>query len=45
MARVGPASGGPYNPAERDVLTTVGTVLTICADDVTRLLVAARTPS
>ena len=36
---------GPYIPAERDVLTTVGTALTICADDVTRLLVAARTPS
>ena len=36
---------GPYTPAERDVLTTVGTALTICADDVTRLLVAARTPS
>ncbi|MFJ9004129.1 TerB family tellurite resistance protein [Streptomyces canus] len=36
---------GPYIPAERDVLTTVGTALMICADDVTRLLVAARTPS
>ncbi|WP_217239883.1 TerB family tellurite resistance protein [Streptomyces sp. AC555_RSS877] len=36
---------GPYTPAERDVLTTVGAALTICADDVTRLLVSARTPS
>lgn len=36
---------GPYTPAERDVLATVGAALTICADDVTRLLVAARTPS
>ncbi|KQV99066.1 TerB family tellurite resistance protein [Streptomyces sp. Root369] len=36
---------GPYIPAERDVLTTVGTALTICADDVARLLAAARTPS
>ncbi|MDH6519180.1 hypothetical protein M2164_005660 [Streptomyces sp. SAI-208] len=36
---------GPYTPPERDVLTTVGTALTICADDVTRLLAAARTPS
>jgi hypothetical protein len=36
---------GPYTPAERDVLSTVGTALTICADDVTRLLAAARTPS
>ncbi|MET7732600.1 TerB family tellurite resistance protein [Streptomyces sp. NPDC005402] len=36
---------GPYTPAEQDVLSTVGTALTICADDVTRLLVAARTPS
>ncbi|RRR84886.1 TerB family tellurite resistance protein [Streptomyces sp. RP5T] len=36
---------GPYTPAERDALTTVGTALTICADDVTRLLAAARTPS
>ncbi len=36
---------GPYIPAERDVLTTVGAALTICADDVTRLLVSARTPS
>jgi tellurite resistance protein len=36
---------GPYTPPERDVLTTVGTALTICADDVARLLAAARTPS
>ncbi|WP_324784294.1 TerB family tellurite resistance protein [Streptomyces sp. H51] len=36
---------GPYTPAERDVLTTVGAALTICADDVSRLLEAARTPS
>lgn len=36
---------GPYTPAERDVLSTVGSALTICADDVTRLLAAARTPS
>jgi hypothetical protein len=36
---------GPYTPAERDVLATVGAALTMCADEVTRLLVAARTPS
>ncbi|MER6342915.1 TerB family tellurite resistance protein [Streptomyces sp. NPDC001595] len=36
---------GPYTPAERDALTTVGSALTICSDDVTRLLAAARTPS
>ncbi|MGW3957128.1 TerB family tellurite resistance protein [Streptomyces sp. NPDC004752] len=36
---------GPYTPAERDVLATVGAALTICSDDVTRLLAAARTPS
>ncbi|MGJ5751313.1 tellurite resistance protein TerB [Streptomyces puniciscabiei] len=36
---------GPYTPAEHDALTTVGAALTICADDVTRLLAAARTPS
>ncbi|MFJ2603892.1 TerB family tellurite resistance protein [Streptomyces sp. NPDC091279] len=37
---------GPYTPAERDVLATVGAALTLCADDVTRLLAAAaRTPS
>ncbi|MEU9455634.1 TerB family tellurite resistance protein [Streptomyces sp. NPDC048277] len=36
---------GPYTHAEREVLGTVGAALTICADDVTRLLAAARTPS
>ncbi len=36
---------GPYTPAEREVLSTVGAALTICGDDVTRLLAAARTPS
>lgn len=36
---------GPYTPAERDVLFTVGAALTICGDDVTRLLATARTPS
>ncbi|MEU6574069.1 TerB family tellurite resistance protein [Streptomyces sp. NPDC046805] len=36
---------GPYTPAERDALATVGAALTIGADDVTRLLAAARTPS
>lgn len=36
---------GPYTPAERDVLGTVGGALAICADDVTRLLAAARTTS
>ncbi|MFI9805633.1 TerB family tellurite resistance protein [Streptomyces sp. NPDC052301] len=36
---------GPYTPAERDALTTVGAALTICSADVTRLLAAARTPS
>ncbi|WP_432137503.1 MULTISPECIES: TerB family tellurite resistance protein [unclassified Streptomyces] len=37
---------GPYTPAEREVLTTVGTALTIHPDDVPRLLAAAaRTPS
>ncbi|MFJ9742582.1 TerB family tellurite resistance protein [Streptomyces sp. NPDC101166] len=36
---------GPYTPAEREALTTVGTALTICTTDVTRLLAAARTPS
>ncbi|MFD0312367.1 TerB family tellurite resistance protein [Streptomyces sp. NPDC127119] len=36
---------GPYTPAEREALTTVGAALTICTDDVTRLLTAARTPS
>ncbi len=36
---------GPYTPAERDALTTIGAALTICSDDVNRLLAAARTPS
>jgi Tellurite resistance protein TerB len=36
---------GPYTPAEREALTTVGAALMICAGDVTRLLTAARTPS
>lgn len=36
---------GPYTPAERDVLSTVGAALTIHADEVTRLLAEARTPS
>lgn len=37
---------GPYIPAERDVLATVGGALTIDTDEVTRLLeAAARTPS
>ncbi|MFD3514482.1 TerB family tellurite resistance protein [Streptomyces sp. NPDC058657] len=36
---------GPYSPAEREVLTTVGAALRLCADDTARLLAAARTPS
>ncbi|MFE0916918.1 TerB family tellurite resistance protein [Streptomyces nigra] len=37
---------GPYTPAERDTLATVGAALTLCTDDVTGLLAAAaRTPS
>ncbi|MEU3410144.1 MULTISPECIES: TerB family tellurite resistance protein [unclassified Streptomyces] len=36
---------GPYTPAERDALATVGAALTLRADDVNRLLAAARTPS
>ncbi|WRZ54821.1 TerB family tellurite resistance protein [Streptomyces sp. NBC_01314] len=36
---------GPYTTAERDALATVGAALTICSDDVTRLLATARTPS
>ncbi|OAH09539.1 TerB family tellurite resistance protein [Streptomyces jeddahensis] len=35
---------GPYTPAERDVLTTVGRALTLPEDDVTRLLATARAP-
>ncbi|MFI1754576.1 TerB family tellurite resistance protein [Streptomyces sp. NPDC020571] len=36
---------GPYTPAERDALATVGAALTLCSDDVTRLLESAGTPS
>ncbi len=36
---------GPYTPAEREVLATVGAALTIASDDVNRLLAAAGTPS
>lgn len=36
---------GPYTPAERDTLATVGAALTMCPDDVKRLLTTARTPS
>ncbi|CAL9530593.1 hypothetical protein SUDANB6_04047 [Streptomyces sp. enrichment culture] len=36
---------GPYTPAERDVLATVGAALTLCTEDVTRLLESAGTPS
>ncbi|MFD5557054.1 TerB family tellurite resistance protein [Streptomyces sp. NPDC127068] len=37
---------GPYTPAERDILATVGRALTLDPDDVTRLLSTARpTPS
>ncbi|MFI6639804.1 TerB family tellurite resistance protein [Streptomyces sp. NPDC050504] len=36
---------GPYSPAEREVLATVGGALQLCADDTARLLAAARTPS
>jgi hypothetical protein len=36
---------GPYSPAEREVLATVGAALQFCADDLARLLAAARTPS
>ncbi|MFJ3229839.1 TerB family tellurite resistance protein [Streptomyces sp. NPDC086787] len=43
-ARIALADGA-YTPAERDVLTTIGTALTIRAEDVGRLLAAARTPS
>ncbi|MER7487303.1 TerB family tellurite resistance protein [Streptomyces sp. NPDC126497] len=44
-ARVALADG-PYTPAERDALATVGAALTIRPDDVARLLAAAaRTPS
>ncbi|NBE55732.1 TerB family tellurite resistance protein [Streptomyces boluensis] len=36
---------GPYTPAERDVLATVGNALTLGVDEVARLLESARTPS
>lgn len=37
---------GPYSQAEREVLTTVGGALQLCAEDTARLLAAAaRTPS
>ncbi|MFE6283556.1 TerB family tellurite resistance protein [Streptomyces sp. NPDC057877] len=36
---------GPYTPAEREVLATVGAALTLTAADVERLLTAAGTPS
>ncbi|UNO44177.1 TerB family tellurite resistance protein [Streptomyces sp. MST-110588] len=36
---------GPYSPAEREALTTVGAALLLCPDDTARLLAAARTPS
>ncbi|KNB52996.1 TerB family tellurite resistance protein [Streptomyces caatingaensis] len=36
---------GPYRPAEREVLATVGRALMICPEDTDRLLTAARTPS
>ncbi|MFJ8665410.1 TerB family tellurite resistance protein [Streptomyces sp. NPDC093600] len=34
---------GPYSAAERDVLSTVGNALALCADDTARLLTTART--
>ncbi|MFD7705841.1 TerB family tellurite resistance protein [Streptomyces sp. NPDC059785] len=36
---------GTYTTAERDVLATVGAALTLCSEDVTRLLESARMPS
>ncbi|WP_415950256.1 TerB family tellurite resistance protein [Streptomyces sp. KLOTTS4A1] len=36
---------GPYTPAEREVLATVGAALTMGSQDVERLLASARTPS
>ncbi|MEV4440391.1 TerB family tellurite resistance protein [Streptomyces sp. NPDC049577] len=36
---------GPYRPAEREVLATVGRALTLCPEETDRLLAAARTPS
>ncbi|MEV6583417.1 TerB family tellurite resistance protein [Streptomyces sp. NPDC051582] len=35
---------GPYTPAEREVLATVGAALRIASEDVTRLLSAVRAP-
>lgn len=35
---------GPYTPAEREVLATVGSALRIDTDEVTRLLSAVRAP-
>ncbi|WP_431044535.1 TerB family tellurite resistance protein [Streptomyces sp. P1-3] len=43
-ARIAVADG-PYRPAERAVLETVGRALSICPDDTERLLAAIRTPS
>ncbi len=36
---------GPYRPAEREVLATVGRALMLAPEDTDRLLAAARTPS
>ncbi len=36
---------GPYQPAEREVLSTVGQALLLRPEDTDRLLAAARTPS
>ncbi|MET9648232.1 TerB family tellurite resistance protein [Streptomyces syringium] len=36
---------GPYRPAEREVLSTVGRALLICPEDTDRLLAAARMPT
>lgn len=43
-ARIAVADG-PYRPAERAVLETVGRALMICPDDTARLLAATRAPS
>lgn len=42
-ARIAVADG-PYRPAERAVLETVGRALTICPDDTARLMAAIRAP-
>ncbi|MFG3494042.1 TerB family tellurite resistance protein [Streptomyces sp. NPDC047928] len=42
-ARIALADGG-YTQAEREVLTTVGAALQLCADDTVRLMEAARAP-